>query len=347
MKAVTYVEQDKIELTDVPKPTIQEPGDAILKVTLSAICGSDLHVLNGRIPGMLPGSVIGHEFMGVVEEVGPDVKERKPGDRVLSSMMLPCGDCHMCRKGEGGKCANLRVFGYGSFFGDLNGGQTEYVRIPEADRILHPLDDTITDEQALFAGDILSTAVTVAVEGQIKEGDVVAVIGCGPVGLFAIQAARTFKPSIIFAIDSVDQRLEMAQGFGATPVKLGEQHPVMTVQNATEAAGADVVLECVGGGGPLNTALELVRPGGRIAVVGVSSLEDFTMNLGMVFVRGIDIKFVGTCNVPGIWDRTLEMVKDGHLQPDSIISHRMKLDEALEGYELFKSREAMKVVLRP
>jgi alcohol dehydrogenase len=121
----------------------------------------------------------------------------------------------------------------------------------------------------------------------------------------------------------------------------------MTVQNATEGAGADVVLECVGGGDPLNTALEIVRPGGRVAVVGVSSLEDFTMNLGMIFVRGIDIKFVGTVDVPGVWDQTLDMVRDGHLQPEWIISHRLSLDEAMKGYDLFKAREAMKVVLRP
>jgi threonine dehydrogenase-like Zn-dependent dehydrogenase len=347
MKAVTYVDIDQIELSDVPKPEIQEPGDAILKVTTAAICGSDLHVLNGRIPGMLPGSIIGHEFMGVVDEVGGDVTKVQPGQRVLSSMMIPCGECYLCLKGEGGKCSNLRVFGYGSFFGDLNGGQTEYVRVPQANRILHPIDDGLTDEQVLFAGDILTTGFTAAKEAHIQEGDVVAVIGCGPVGLFAIQAAQTYKPSQVFAIDSVEQRLEMAQGFGATPIKLGEQHPTMAVQNATEGAGADAVIECVGGGDPLTSALELVRPGGRVSVVGVSSIEDFTMNLGLTFVRGIDIKFVGTCDVPGNWEPVLGLIKSGDLQPEAIISHTLPLDQAMRGYELFKAREAMKVVLKP
>jgi threonine dehydrogenase-like Zn-dependent dehydrogenase len=347
MKAVTYVDIDKIELADVPKPTIQEQGDAILKVTTSAICGSDLHVLNGRIPGMTSGSVIGHEFMGIIEEVGSDVTAVKPGDRVLSSMMIPCGQCYLCSKGEGGKCANLRVFGYGAFFGDLNGGQTEYVRIPEANRILHHIDPDLTDEQVLFVGDILTTGVTAAAEGRIKEGDVVAVVGCGPVGLFAIQAAKTYKPSVIFAVDSVDQRLEMAQGFGATPIKLGDSHPVMAVQNATQGSGADVVIECVGGGEPLTSAMELVRPGGRISVIGVSSIEDFTMNLGLTFVRGIDIKFCGTCDVPARWDLGIEMVKKGEIDGAAIISHTLPLEDALKGYELFKAREAMKVVLKP
>lgn len=347
MRAVSYVDIDKIELRDIDKPTIQEPGDAILKVTMAAICGSDLHVLNGRIPGMTEGSVIGHEFVGVVDEVGPDVTGLAPGQRALSSMMIPCGECYVCRKGLGGSCANLRVFGYGAFFGDLNGGQAEYVRIPEASRILRPLADDMSDERALFAGDILTTGVKVAMEGQIKEGDVVVVTGAGPVGLFAIQAARHYKPSKIFAVDSVDQRLEMAQGFGAIPINMQNQHVVTTLQDVTEGAGADVALECVGGGDPLRTAMEAVRPGGRVAVIGVSSLEDFTINLGLTFLRGVDVKFCGTCDVPHTWDTTFEMIEAGTLDPESIISHRMKLDDALEGYELFRKREAMKVVLSP
>jgi threonine dehydrogenase-like Zn-dependent dehydrogenase len=347
MKAVTFVETGKIELRDAPKPTIEEPTDVILKVSTAAICGSDLHVLNGRIPGMMEGGIIGHEFVGVVEDAGAEVTAVQPGQRVLSSMMIPCGKCYVCRKGLGGQCADLRVFGYGSFFGDLNGGQAEYVRVPEANRILKPLADSMSDEHAIFAGDILSTGLKVATEGQIKEGDVVLVMGCGPVGLFAIQAARAFKPSKIFAVDSVDQRLEMAQSFGAIPINLQQQHVVVTLQDATEGAGADVALECVGGPQPLMTAIEAVRPGGRVAVIGVSSIEEFTINLGMTFLRAVDIKFCGTCDVPGIWDRTLDLVADGTLDPEAIISHRMKLEDAMKGYELFGNREAMKVVLTP
>jgi len=347
MRAVAYVDIDKIELREIDKPTIQDPGDAILRVTTSAICGSDLHVLNGRIPGMTEGSVIGHEFVGVVDEVGPGVSGIQPGQRALSSMMISCGECYVCRKGLGGTCSNLRVFGYGAFFGDLNGGQADYVRVPEASRTLKPLADDMSDERALFAGDILSTGVKVAMEGQIKEGDVVVVTGCGPVGLFAIQAARAFKPSRIFAVDSVDQRLEMAQGFGAIPINMKHQHVVTTLQDATEGAGADVALECVGGGEPLRTAMEAVRPGGRVSVIGVSSLEDFTINLGLTFLRAIDVKFCGTCDVPHTWDTTMAMIEDGTLDPESIISHRFKLDDALEGYRLFQAREAMKVVLTP
>jgi threonine dehydrogenase-like Zn-dependent dehydrogenase len=347
VKAVTYVDIDRIELADVPRPTIQDPGDAILRVTTSAICGSDLHVLNGRIPGMEAGSVIGHEFMGIIDEVGPGVTGVAVGDRVLSSMMIPCGTCYLCRHGEGGKCPDLRVFGYGSFFGDLNGGQAELVRVPEASRVLRKVDAGLTDEQVLFAGDILSTGVAVAAEGQIKPGDVVAVIGCGPVGLFAIQAAMAYSPSVVYAVDSVDARLEMAQGFGAVPIKLGETTPVVFIQDHTEGGGADVVLECVGGTQPLHTALEMLRPGGRVAVVGVSSIEDFTINLGLTFLRGVDVKFCGTTDILRRWDDALRMVAEGTLKGDSIISHSLPLDDAMRGYDLFKSRQAMKVVLKP
>ena len=347
MKAVTYVDIDRIELADVPKPTILEPLDVILKVSTSAICGSDLHVLNGRIPGMESGAVIGHEFMGVVEAAGSGVTAVAPGDRVLSSMMIPCGTCYLCRRGEGGKCPDLRVFGYGTFFGDLNGGQAEFVRVPEANRVLRKVDADLTDEQVLFAGDILTTGVAVAAEGQIKPGDVVVVLGCGPVGLFAIQAALAYLPSVVYAVDSVDARLEMAQGFGAVPIKLGEQTPVVFIQDNTQGGGADVVLECVGGIEPLHMGMEMLRPGGRVAVVGVSSLEDFTINLGLTFLRGVDVKFCGTTDILKRWDSALELVRSGQVHGEAIISHTLALEDALHGYDLFKSRQAMKVVLKP
>ncbi|HEV3230980.1 MAG TPA: alcohol dehydrogenase catalytic domain-containing protein [Candidatus Dormibacteraeota bacterium] len=347
MRAVTFVEIGKLELTDVPKPTIEEPTDALLKVTTTAICGSDLHVLSGRIPGMMPGNIIGHEFIGVVEEVGPEVRGFKPGDRALASFIIPCGRCWFCVRGQQGQCQDARVFGYGIFLGDVNGGQTEYVRIPNADLALHQIGPELTDEQALFAGDILSTGVHVAAEARIQEGDTVAVVGCGPVGLFAIQAARTYKPARIYAIDSVDQRLEMAEGFGAIPLNLKETNPVVALQDATEAGGADVVLECVGGSQALIPTFDMVRFGGRIAVIGVHSEPEATMPLQMMFVKGIDLKFCGTANVVGHWDEALRMIREHQIDPEAIISHRLPLDDALRGYELFESREAMKVVLKP
>jgi threonine dehydrogenase-like Zn-dependent dehydrogenase len=347
MKAVTFVEIGKLEMREVEKPTIQEPTDVILKVTTTAICGSDLHVLEGRIPGMMEGGIIGHEFIGVVEDAGPEVKDFKPGDRALASFMVPCGKCWLCNHGFHGQCEDLQVFGYGVFLGDLNGGQTEYVRVPRADVSLHHIEDDMTDERALFAGDILTTGVQVASNGQIKEGDTVAVIGCGPVGLFAIQAAMAFKPAAVYAIDSVDQRLEMAQGFGAIPVNLKETNPVVRIQDEGPGGGADVILECVGGSPALVPAFDMVRPGGRISVIGVHSEPTAEVPLQLMFVKAIDVKFNGSADIVAHWDEALGMIRDGHIQPEAIISHRMKLDDALEGYRLFQSREAMKVVLTP
>ena len=347
MRAVTYQDVGAITLDDVPKPEIQEPDDVLLRVTTTAICGSDLHVLHGRIPGMMPGGILGHEFIGVVEEAGSGVAKVKEGDRVLASFTIPCGRCWFCGRGMFNRCPDNRVFGYGAFLGDLNGGQAEYVRVPAADIALHRLDGGLTDEQALFAGDIFTTGFDCATEARIEEGDTVVVQGCGPVGLFAIQAARTFKPGALYAIDTVDQRLEMAQSFGATPINAKQVHPATFVQDHTGGRGADVVLECVGALAALDQAIDVVRAGGRISVIGVYSEPEYRLPMSLVFTKGIDLKMCGTANVIGRWDHVLDLVREGAVDPTAIISHRMKLDDALEGYRLFEAREAMKVVLTP
>jgi len=295
----------------------------------------------------MEGGILGHEFIGTIEEVGPEVKNFKPGDRALASFLIPCGKCWYCKRKMYNRCPDQRVFGYGLFLGDVNGGQTEYVRIPSADLSLHHIEPELTDEQALFVGDILSTGVHVAAEADIKEGDSVAVIGCGPVGLFAMQAAMTYKPSKVFAVDAVDQRLEMAQGFGAIPINMKEQNAVVQLQDSNEAGGVDVVLECVGGSQALIPTFDMLRPGGRVAVIGVHSEPEATMPLQLMFVKAIDLRMCGTANVLGHWDESLDMVRKGQIKPEAIISHRMKLDQALEGYRLFQQREAMKVVLTP
>jgi len=347
MKAVTFQDVGQIMLDDIPKPEIQEPTDAILKVTTTAICGSDLHVLAGRIPGMMPGSVLGHEFVGVLESVGSEVKNFREGDRALASFMIPCGHCWFCNRGMFNRCPDQRVFGYGAFLGDVNGGQAEYVRIPDADLCLHSLDSALNDEQALFAGDIFTTGYYCAAEANIQEGDVVVVQGCGPVGLFAIQAARIYKPSVIYALDSVDQRLEMAEQFGAVPVNVRQVHPPSFVQDATGGRGADQVLECVGALQALSQAIDVVRAGGTIAVIGVYSEPEFQLPMSLVFTKGIDLKMCGTANIVGRWDEVLKLTREGAIDPTAIISHRMKLDEAVEGYRIFENREALKVVLTP
>lgn len=347
MRAVTFQDVGKIALEDVPKPTIVEPTDALLRVTTSAICGSDLHVLNGRIPGMIPGGVLGHEFAGVIEDIGPGVRKVKPGDRTLASMIIPDGTCWFCQRGMYSRCPENRVFGYGVFLGDLNGGQAEYVRVPNADLVLHELDASLTDEQALFAGDIFTAGYDCAAEGRIQQGDSVVVQGCGPVGLFAIQAARTFNPGKLFAVDTIDQRLEVAQSFGATPVNAKQVHAPTFIQDHTDGRGADVVLECVGALPAFDQAIDMVRAGGRVSVIGVYSEPEHMIPINLIFVKAIDVKFCGTANILGRWDTVLELTRSGQVDPTGIISHRMNLSDALLGYELFESREALKVVLTP
>jgi threonine dehydrogenase-like Zn-dependent dehydrogenase len=347
VRALVFKDFGAVELADVPKPSPEEAGDALVKITTTAICGSDLHVLHGRIPGMTPGSVLGHEFIGVVEATGNGVSRFKEGDRVVGSFMIPCGDCWFCRRRLFSRCPEQRVFGYGAFLGDVQGAQAEYVRVPNADLALHSVDPALSDERALFAGDIVTTGVECAAEAHIEPGGTVTVIGCGPVGLMAIQAARTYGPERVFAVDTVSQRLEMAQSFGAIPVDASAVHAPSHIQDATEGRGTDAVLECVGLIPALLDATDIVRAGGRISVIGVHSDPEFTLPLNMAFVRGIDLKFCGTANIVGRWDDALGMIQRGEARPDEIISHRLNLDQGVQGYELFESREALKVVLTP
>ena len=271
MRALVFKDFGSVGVEDVPKPKLEEPGDALVRVTMSAICGSDLHVLHGRIPGMTSGGVLGHEFVGVVEQVSPEVTRFHEGDRVVGSFLIPCGQCWFCGRGLFSRCPDQRVFGYGSFFGDVAGAQAEYVRVPKADLTLHALHSHLTDEHALFVGDIFTTGYDCAVEAQIRQGDTVAVVGCGPVGLMAILAARSFGPEKIYAIDTVSQRLEMAQSLGAVAVDANEVHAPSFVQDRTGGRGADAVLKV-----PVGTQIfdeesgamlaDLTEPGERVVV---------------------------------------------------------------------------------
>jgi threonine dehydrogenase-like Zn-dependent dehydrogenase len=347
MRALVFKDFDAIELVDVPKPRIVEPGDALVRVTTTAICGSDLHVVHGRIPGMTPGSVLGHEFVGVVEGVDGSVRRFAEGDRVVGSFTIPCGACWYCDRRLFSRCPDQRVFGYGSFFGDVAGAQAEYVRVPSADLVLHGIDDSMGDEQALFVGDIFTTGYECATEARIEKGDVVAVVGCGPVGLMAILGSWSYEPSTIYAVDTVSQRLEMAQSLGAIPVDAHEVHVPSFVQDRTGGRGADAVLECVGLVPALLDCIDIVRAGGRISVIGVHSDQELVLPLNTTFVKAIDLKFCGTANIVGRWDAAMAMVSSGAVHPDAIISHRMKLDDGARGYELFERREALKVVMTP
>jgi threonine dehydrogenase-like Zn-dependent dehydrogenase len=296
---------------------------------------------------MRPGSVIGHEFVGEIVDTGSYVGKFKPGDRVVGSFMIVCGKCWFCARGEFNNCDQMWVLGYGMFTGDLDGSQAEFVRIPVADMNLHAVDPGLTDEQALFAGDILTTGAYIAARAGIQEGDTVAVIGAGPVGIFSLMAALTYNPSEVFMVDIAEDRLKVAEQAGGTAIDASKTNPVIEIQGRTGDRGADVVIECVGLPDAFTTALNAVRAGGTVAVIGVHSEMSYDLPLGEVWRRGVTIVNGGSCNVQGHWSQVLEHVKQGRIDPTLIISHTLPLEDALHGYEMFSKREAMKVILKP
>lgn len=347
MRAVLFEDVGRLRVGDYPEPSLLDPRDAVVRVTTAAICGSDLHLLRGRIPGMRPGSPIGHEFVGTVEAVGDGVTRFRAGDRVVDSFLIACGRCWFCGRREYNNCEQLWVLGYGMFTGDLDGAQAEYVRIPVADLNLHAVDPSLSDEHAVFAGDILTTGVYICERARIRNGDVVAIVGAGPVGLLTLMNARAYEPERVFVIDVTPDRLALAERFGATPLDSSKVNPVVEIQRATGERGADVVIDCVGQPAAFTTALDAVRAGGTVAVIGVYSELSYDFPLGEIWRRGITIVMGGTCNVQGYWDRALDLVKAGTIDPAVLVTHTLPLEEGVKGYELFESREALKVVLKP
>jgi threonine dehydrogenase-like Zn-dependent dehydrogenase len=343
--AVTFQDVGDVRVTDVPRPSITREGDALVRVTLSSICGSDLHIYHGRTP-IEPGAVIGHEFVGVVEEVGSSVARFRPGDRVVSSFFTSCGVCPLCRRGWFAQCQEKGTFGHGEYFGGLGGGQAEYCVVPMADQTLELIPEDVTDEQAVFVGDIMSTAFFGAERADLRPGDTVAVVGAGPVGLLSVMAAGLFGPARIFAVDKVAERLRLAAELGAEPIDASRVHPVTAIQEATGGVGADAAIECVGAIATIETAIECVRGGGTISVLGVPSEVRADFPYLDIWARDLTFR-AGWCNVQAYMRRLLDLIAAGRLQPERVISHRMKLDQAEEAYRLFESREATKIVLTP
>src|SRR6202171_1406578 len=345
MKAVTCQGVGEARVVDVAKPSLKGPDEALLKVTLGALCGSDLHAYNGRAP-MSAGELLGHEFVGVVEEVGSGVKRFKPGDRVVASFYVSCGYCALCRKGWFNECVNLATFGFGEVLGGLGGGQAEYIVVPMADHSMEPIPAGMSDEQAIFVGDILSTGFFAADRAEIKPGDSVAVIGAGPVGLMATMCAQLFGPARVFVVDMVDSRLETAQDLGGIPINASQVHPVEAIKSHTGDIGADASIECVGLMSAVDTAIQCVRGGGTISMVGVPSAVIGDFPYLQMWLKSLTFRS-GWCNVQAYMRPLLDLIAAGGLRPDSIISHRMKLDDAEEAYRMFDAREATKIVLTP
>ena len=346
MRAVVFDEVGRVRLAEVPDPSLEEPSDAVVRVTRTAICGSDLHFVHGKAP-IDPGDVLGHEAVGVVEATAPDVARFSVGDRVVVAFNIACGACWFCRRGETQLCDDFRNLGAGAFGGGLQGAQATHVRVPAADVNLLRIPDTIDDERALFVGDVLTTGLYSASLAAVGRSDTVAVIGCGPVGFFCIQAARALGAGSVFGIDLEPARLELAAIAGAVPVDAHARHPQTALADATDGRGADVVIEAVGSPTAFESAMGVVRRGGRVVVVGVYAGESVEVQLGVYWARALTLRFAGICPVHAWWDRAMAEVKAGRLDPTPLISHRLPLDDAVAGYGLFDRREATKVVLIP
>ena len=346
MKAVVFEDVQKVRVDDVDEPTIEEPSDAIVRVTTSAICGSDLHWYHGKAP-MIPGEQLGHEGVGVVERAGDAVEKFSEGDRVVIAFNIVCGDCWFCKHGQTSLCENFRNLGAG-MAGDSPGGtQAELVRIPTADVNLLKVPDGMDDDRAVFVGDILTTAYYGAAISGIEPGETVAVVGAGPVGFLVAQAARLHDPADVLVLDTQADRLQLVEKVGATPINVGERNAQMAVAERTGGRGADVVIEAVGAVPAFESAIEVVRSGGTVCVMGMYVTESTDFQLGMMWFRMLRFVFGGICPIHAWWERAMSAVEDGSIDPLPIVSHTLPLADAARGYEMFDRREATKVLLKP
>jgi len=343
MKAVILRGPGDVHLEEVPDPVLQVATDAIVRVDAAAICGADLFPLHGRTPGFEYGTILGHEFAGIVVEVGPAVTSVHPGERVVNISLVADGTCAACRAGRVTQCSGRALFGYSGVYPRLDGAQADFVRVPHADTVLSPLPDSVSDEAAVFLADNLPTAYDAVVRGEVKRGDLVCVVGLGAVGLMAVMVALDVGATV-FAVDGVEQRRELAASLGARvfePVAAGE-----AVAGATEGLGADVVVEAAGTPGALSAALQLARGRGVVSVVGAHFEPDYPLNSGLMFERELTLRFsIGDSLAHR--KRLISMISEGRLDPAAVVTHRMALDDAVEAYRLFDSREATKVVMTP
>lgn len=346
MRAVRWYGAGDVRVEECQKPRLTEPDDAILKVTTAAICGSDLHLYHGKVPKVRPGTVVGHEFVGVVESVGEGVRRVRPGMRCLASMFTACGRCVSCVAGNHLGCERYALFGYGDLFGGLDGGQAEYVRVPIADMTLFPVPDNLADEQVLFVGDILATAYTGCAEGRVRHGDIVVVVGAGPVGQLAAECARLFAPAQVFAVDLVPNRLAEAAEVGAIPIDASAGDPLEQLRSHTGGRRADVVIEAVGNAASLETSWRLATTGARVSLVGFLVDEPFPQSAGQTWLRSLNLTPV--LGQPILHrDRLVRLISAGRLNPARIISDKVGLDSVPDAYQRMDRREITKAVVTP
>lgn len=346
MKALVYHGPGRRRWEEVADPEIRDATDAIVKVDAVTICGTDLHILKGDVPEVESGRILGHEAVGTVTAVGSAVRTRAVGDRVLVSCISTCGACRYCRQGHYGQCLG----GGGWILGHLiDGTQAEYVRVPFADNSTHRVPDGVSDEQMVLLADILPTSYEVGVlSGAVRPGDVVSIVGAGPIGLAAILTARLYSPSHIVVFDVAETRLEAAQKFGAdTVVNTTESNPREVVDRLTGGLGADVAMEAVGLPETFELAVELVRPGGHVANIGVHG-RPATLHLEQIWIKNLTITtgLVDTHSTPTL----IDLLANHQLDTGPMITHKFTMDEFDAAYDVFArpaETGALKVLLTP
>jgi threonine dehydrogenase-like Zn-dependent dehydrogenase len=368
MRAMTYRGPYKIRVDEKDVPTIQHPNDAIVRVTLAAICGSDLHLYHGMMPDTRIGHTFGHEFIGVVEEVGSSVENLAKGDRVMVPFNIYCGSCWFCARGLYSNCHNVNanatavggIYGYSHTTGGYDGGQAEYVRVPFADVGPSIIPDDIRDEDALMMTDALSTGYFGAQLGEIAQGDTVVVLGAGPVGLFAARSSWFMGAARVIVVDHLEYRLEKARSFAHAETLNFAEHDdiVVELKKQTDYLGADVVIDAVGaeadgnliqhvtsakfklqGGSPiaLNWAIDGVRKGGTVSVMGAYGPIFSAVKFGDALNKGLTLR-MNQAPVKRQWPRLFEHIRAGHFTPSDIVTHRVPLEHIAEGYHLFSAK---------
>jgi alcohol dehydrogenase len=346
MRGIVFHGPHDVRVETIADAGLRDRRSAVVRVNCTSICGSDLHLVHGTVPAE-PGVVIGHECVGVVEEVGAEVRRVRKGDRVIVPGVVGCGDCEPCRRGYAVGCVTFlqKVYGFSS---ELPGAQAEFIAVPNADVNLWPTPSDLSDEQVLFLTDILPTGYYAAENANIKPGQTVVIIGCGPVGLFALLSAQLFGPARVLAIDRVGYRLEKARSFGAVPIDASKDDVRLRVLEATDGQGAHAVIEAVGAQETVHLAFELVRTGGTVSVVGVLIQDDFTFPMGTAFMKDLTFR-VGLVNVAQFIPTLLPLIRSGRIDPTVLISHRLPLAQGEHAYALFDKREdgCLKVVLQP
>jgi threonine dehydrogenase-like Zn-dependent dehydrogenase len=386
MRALVYHSAHDVKVDTVPDPIIQEADDIILQITATAICGSDLHLYRGKVPGMKEGDIMGHEFMGLVVDAGPGVTALRKGDRVVVPFVIACGSCFFCDMHLFSACEttnpdrgaimnkkSLRpgaaLFGFSHLYGGVPGGQAEYVRVPKANVGPIKIPDTLADEKVLFLSDILPTGYQAVLNAGVTQGSTVAIYGAGPVGQMAAACARMLGAERIFMVDHHPYRLEFARAtYGVIPLNFDEVDPAEAIIESTSFRGVDAVIDAVGfeakgsaletaltnlklegsSGSALRQCIAAVRRGGTVSVPGVYSGFIHGFLFGDIFEKGIAVR-AGQTHVQQHMPELLRFIDEGKLYPEAIISHRLRLDQAAEGYRMFDKKEdnCRKVVLRP